>query len=127
MKSIQPVRVTLRNGTVTEHQVDMYSLPTLLGTLDMSTVAGIEYGEALIKSGFATEIKPVDVDFTYRGSEQMFYLDLHHKDKRFAFVKYSPVKLQQLAVHILQQTTYRFTDTADAYADAAHRLEGLDK
>jgi hypothetical protein len=128
MKRIQPVRVTYRNGTRTEHAVDMHNLyGELLSKLDMDKVAGIEYGEAILKTGFATEIKPSDIDLNYRGSEQTFYLDLHHNDKRLAFVKFSPVKLQQHAVHLLQQTTYRFSDTADAYEEAKFRLDGLDK
>lgn len=69
--------------------------------------------------GTATVIKRPDVDVTFHGG--LFHLDMHTEDgKRVTTVEYTPVQLQQFALHILQQTTYKFEDVA-------FRMDGLDK
>lgn len=110
MKREQPVRVTYRNGNVENYTTDTYNLYSVLSKLDMSLVAGIEYGEAIINSGPA-EFKPSGIQTIYRPSEGMYYMDIYDKnDKRVAYGKFTPQRLQQFAVDTLQQTTYRFTD-----------------
>lgn len=108
MKHIQ---VTFRNGNTVTTTVDQDRLTTYLGNLNMDDVTAIKYGAAVDAVVNAVEVKPADVDTTYRPSEDMFYMDLHTPDnKRLAFVKFDPVKWQQFAVDILQQTTYHLRD-----------------
>lgn len=127
MKSIQPVRVTLIDGTVSMHEVDMYNLPSLLAKLDMSRVAGIEYGEAIINAG-PVEVRPSGIDFSYTKSEGTYHLSVYDKnDRRIAAGKFAPTVLQQFAVNLLQQTTYRFVDVQGDHDHLKHRMDGLDK
>jgi len=48
-------------------------------------------------------------------------------DQQIAAIDAPPEEVQELAVRILTQTTYSFTDTAKALEDAQFRLDGLDK
>lgn len=110
MKRHQPVRVTYRNGAVSDHEVDMFNVWGLLRTLDFDKVAGIEYGEAIVNKG-PVEIKLSGIDTGYSESAATIRMNLYDKnDKRVAFVDAEPVKFQQFAVNLLQQTTYRFED-----------------
>lgn len=127
MKRIQPVKVTYNNGSQTFHEVDMYNLPSLLSTLDMGTVTGIEYGEAIVNKGPA-EFLPSGIQYSYSRSEGVYHMSVYNKDDmRVATGKFTPVRLQQFAVDMLQQTTYRFTDVQADHDHMEHRLEGLDK
>lgn len=127
MKNIQPVRITLLNGTVSNHEVDLYSLPTLLGTLDMSRVASIEYGEAIINKGPA-EVRLSGLEFSYDKTSGKYWFSAYDRnDQRVAQGGFEPVKLQQFAVNLLQQTTYRFVDVQDDYGNLKHRMDGLEK
>lgn len=116
MKTVQPVRVTFINGDVKTFNVSMFNLyPEVIAKIDMSRVAGIEYGEAIVDKG-PVEIKLSDVTTVYRHSEDSYYIDLYDRnDNRVAFVKAVPHKLQQFAVNILQQTTYRLEDLAKGW------------
>lgn len=111
MKTMKNIQVTFRNGMTVNTTVDQFNLSTYLGNLDMDQVTAIKYGAAVDAVAMAIEVKPADVDTTYRALEDMFYMDLHTEDnKRVAFVKFDPVKWQQFAVDILQQTTYHLRD-----------------
>lgn len=111
MNTMKSIEVTFRNGSTVRTVVDQFNLSTYLGNLDMDQVTAIKYGAAADAVVNAVEVKPADVDTTYRASEDMFYMDLHTTDnKRLAFVKFDPVKWQQFAVDILQQTTYHLRD-----------------
>lgn len=127
MKRNQPVRITYRNGNIEHNEVDMHNLYSLLSKLDMDKVAGIEYGEAIVNAG-PVEIRPSGIDYNYSKSEGVYHLSVYDKnDRRVAAGKFEPVKLQQLAVNMLQQTTYRFVDVQDDHDHLKHRMDGLDK
>lgn len=127
MKTFQPIRVTFTNGEQIRETVDMYNVPSFLAGFDMDTVAGIEYGEAIVNSGPA-EFKPSGIQCVYRKTEGVYYMDIYDKnDKRVAYGEFAPVRLQQFGVDLLQQTTYRFTDTQSDLVELQHRMDGLEK
>lgn len=127
MKTFQPIKVTFTNGEQIREQVDMFNLPSFLSGIDMSRVAGIEYGESIVDRG-PVEVRPSGIDFSYTKSEGVYHLNVYDKDdRRVAVGKFEPVKLQQFAVDLLQQTTYRFTDVQSDHDHLKHRMDGLDK
>lgn len=127
MKRTQPVRVTYRNGAVTTHEVDMFNLYSLLSTLDMDKVSGIEYGEAILHKT-PVVVRPSGFDYSYDKGEGVYNLNVFDTDDRkVAVAKFEPVKLQQFALNMLQQTTYRFTDTQAEKDELQFRMDGLDK
>jgi hypothetical protein len=126
MKSFQPIKVTFTNGEQIRDTVDMFNLTTYLSGIDMSRVAGIEYGEAVDRG--PAEFRPSGIQYTYSKSEGVYHMNIYDKDdRRVATCQYAPTKLQQAAVDLLQQTTYRFIDVQDDHDHLKHRLEGLDK
>lgn len=127
MKRNQPVRITYRNGNIEHNEVDMHNLYSLLSKLDMDKVAGIEYGEAILNAG-PVEIRPSGFDYSYDKAEGVYNLNVFDTDDRkVAVAKFEPVKLQQFALNMLQQTTYRFTDTQAEKDELQFRMDGLDK
>lgn len=111
MNTMQPVRITYIDGRVEQFEINRFNLiHNSLGQLDMREVAAIEFGESVVNKGPA-EVRLSDITAVYRPTEGVQYVDIYDKqDKRVAFAKTDPIKLQQFAVNILQQTTYRFTD-----------------
>lgn len=112
-----PIAVTFRSGNTVRTMVDADRLTKYLDNLNMDDVTAIEYGDTTKSSqGLAQEIKPADVDLNFHGGS--FYIDMMTPDnKRIAFVKMDPVKMQEFALRILQQTTYRFEDAANRLAE----------
>jgi hypothetical protein len=116
MKTIQ-IRWT--GGRVSATRISAEDIPAYLAKLPLDEIDHLEFGEYIKGPGFATEIKRSDVDVSYQAEN--FYLDMHTPDgKRVTTAKYSPVQMQQFALHVLQQTYYRFEDLQ-------HRMDGLDK
>lgn len=128
MNTMQPVVVTFTDGRTEKVTVNRHNLiHNYLSHLDMRDVASIEFGESVVNKGPA-EVRLVDITTTFRTSEEVQYVDIYDKqDKRVAFAKTDPIKLQQFAVNILQQTTYRFADVQREHEEMKFRLDGLDK
>lgn len=129
MKATQPVRITFTDGRIARHTVGIHALPSLLATLDMDKVAGIEYGEAIINdTREPVEIRPSGFDFTYVKAEGLYHMNVFDtNDNKVAVAKFEPPRLQQFALNMLQQTTYRFTDTQSEKDELQFRMDSLDK
>jgi len=113
------VRVIWKNGVTTTVDCTPDRLVPYLANLPMADVKHVEFGEFVTGEGFATVIKPVDIDM--RLHDGMFHLDMHTPDnKRVTTAKFSPAKFNDFGLRIMQQAHYEF-------AHMEHRLEGLDK
>jgi hypothetical protein len=119
----------MRNGELKYFETDMHNLYSVLSKLDMDKVAGIEYGETILNDNpDAVPFMPSGIMYSYSRSEDLYHVNVYDKnDRRVATSQWEPDRLQQFAVDILQQTTYRYTDLRAENAELQHRMDGLDK
>lgn len=105
-----PIAVTFRNGNTVRTLVDPQRLTVYLGNLNMDDVAGIKYGA----DAKPQEFRLAQVDINQSRDRSTFDLTFFDKDdKQAGYIKSTPVKMQEFALRLLQQTSYAFQDLAE--------------
>lgn len=121
---MKTLTVVYKNGRTTRELVDDRKVTSVFHGLNFDLIRTFHWEEETR----GQEVKPGDVDFSYIKAEDKYLLSLHDPDnKRIAFVKYDPVKFQQFALNLIQQTTYHLRDVTQAKDELQFRMDGLDK
>ncbi len=121
---MKTLTVVYKNGKTTRQEVADQQVTSVFHGLNFDLIRTFHWEE----ESKATECRPSGVDFGYIKAEDHYRLTLHSPDdKPVAVVKYDPVKFQQFAVHILQQTAYHLKDVRQDRDDLQFRMDGLDK
>lgn len=105
-----PIAVTFRNGNTVRTRVAPDRLTHYLGNLVMEDVTGIKYGA----DAATQEFRLGQVDIHQSRDRSTFDLTFFDKDdKQAGYIKSTPVKVQEFALRLLQQTSYAFQDLAE--------------
>lgn len=113
-----PKRMTVTthwtSGNVVQTMMDDHMVASYLANLPTDTLMGYTVMVGSMAAVPATEVRLSDVDIHQSRDRSTMNLTFFDRgDKRLAYINSTPVKVQEFALRLLQQTSYAFQDLAN--------------